>query len=104
MIDPPASLDELVKQDERDEELRETARPPESTHMRPRSNASSRGRLKIPRSGARSASRSNSTISMHETCWNYGPDCPPQAENRCPGKARKPDGACRRPVCGNCSD
>eukprot|EP00959_Pyramimonas_sp_CCMP1952_P197667 4133995-Pyramimonas_sp.AAC.1 len=41
---------------------------------------------------------------MRETCWNYGPDCPPQAENRCPGKARKPEGACRRPVFRNCSD
>eukprot|EP00959_Pyramimonas_sp_CCMP1952_P202140 4226674-Pyramimonas_sp.AAC.1 len=40
---------------------------------------------------------------MRETRWNYGPDCPLQAENRCPGKAHKPDGACRRPVCRSCS-
>eukprot|EP00959_Pyramimonas_sp_CCMP1952_P343347 7192043-Pyramimonas_sp.AAC.1 len=41
---------------------------------------------------------------MRETCWHYGPNCPPQAENRCPGKARKPEGAGRRPACRYCSD
>eukprot|EP00959_Pyramimonas_sp_CCMP1952_P190677 3987965-Pyramimonas_sp.AAC.1 len=40
---------------------------------------------------------------MREACWNYCPNCSPQAENRCPGKARKPEGACRRPVCRCCS-
>eukprot|EP00959_Pyramimonas_sp_CCMP1952_P288164 6026051-Pyramimonas_sp.AAC.1 len=57
----------------------------------------------MPRSGARYTSRSNSTISMRETCWNHGPNWSPQAESRCPGKARKPERACRRPVCRYCS-
>eukprot|EP00959_Pyramimonas_sp_CCMP1952_P177879 3717699-Pyramimonas_sp.AAC.1 len=104
MVEHPASLNERIRQDERDEGLREVPKPPQCTYTRPRSNASSRGRPKMPRSGARSASSSNSTISMLETCWNCGPDCTPQAESRCPGKAHKPDGACRRPVCKSCSD
>eukprot|EP00959_Pyramimonas_sp_CCMP1952_P411685 8627371-Pyramimonas_sp.AAC.1 len=58
----------------------------------------------MPRSGARSTSRSNSAISTREARWNRGPDCPPRAENRCPGKAHKQDGPCKRPVRGNCSD
>eukprot|EP00959_Pyramimonas_sp_CCMP1952_P461404 9481522-Pyramimonas_sp.AAC.1 len=41
---------------------------------------------------------------MREACWNRGPDCPPRAESRCPGKAHKQGGPCKRPVCGNCSD
>eukprot|EP00959_Pyramimonas_sp_CCMP1952_P092810 1942141-Pyramimonas_sp.AAC.1 len=41
---------------------------------------------------------------MREACWNRGPDCPPLAESRRPGKARKQGGPCKRPVCGNCSD
>eukprot|EP00959_Pyramimonas_sp_CCMP1952_P474651 9503786-Pyramimonas_sp.AAC.1 len=51
----------------------------------------------MPRAGARSTSRSNSNISMMETCWNWNLDCAPQAESRCPGKANKPEGACRHP-------
>eukprot|EP00959_Pyramimonas_sp_CCMP1952_P217521 4549148-Pyramimonas_sp.AAC.1 len=43
LIEPPASLSELLRHDERDEELREVPKPPESTRPRPRSNASSRG-------------------------------------------------------------
>eukprot|EP00959_Pyramimonas_sp_CCMP1952_P081801 1708630-Pyramimonas_sp.AAC.1 len=50
MFDPPASLPELVEQDARGEALREVAEPPGSTHVRPGSSASSRGRPKIPRS------------------------------------------------------
>eukprot|EP00959_Pyramimonas_sp_CCMP1952_P178811 3737770-Pyramimonas_sp.AAC.1 len=92
MLNPPASFNELVRQGERDEELREVAKPLESTHVRPRSSASSRGRPEIPRSGARSISRSNSAVPMREVCWNRGPDCPPQAESRCPGKAHKQGG------------
>eukprot|EP00959_Pyramimonas_sp_CCMP1952_P291083 6089137-Pyramimonas_sp.AAC.1 len=60
MVEQPASYTELIRQDERDEELREVPKPPEGTFVRPRSNASSRGSPKIPRSGARSISRSNS--------------------------------------------
>eukprot|EP00959_Pyramimonas_sp_CCMP1952_P232181 4852265-Pyramimonas_sp.AAC.1 len=104
MVEHPASLNELMRQDERNEGLREVPEPPECTRARPRSNASSRGGPKMPRSGARYASRSNSTISMLDTCWNWGPDCAPQAESRCPGNARMPGGACRRPVCKNYSD
>eukprot|EP00959_Pyramimonas_sp_CCMP1952_P161616 3379454-Pyramimonas_sp.AAC.1 len=59
MVEQPASYTELIRQDERDEELRGAPKPPESTCTRPGSNASSRGNLKIPRSGARSASKSN---------------------------------------------
>eukprot|EP00959_Pyramimonas_sp_CCMP1952_P123475 2581406-Pyramimonas_sp.AAC.1 len=98
MVGQPASYTELIRQDERDEELREVPNPPESTFVRPRSNASSRGRPKMPRSGAISTSRSNSNISMMETCWNWNFDCAPQAESRCPCKANKPEGACRHPV------
>eukprot|EP00959_Pyramimonas_sp_CCMP1952_P400764 8397809-Pyramimonas_sp.AAC.1 len=61
--------------------------------VRPRSDASSRGRPKIPRSGARSTSRSNSTVSMMEARWNPNPNCAPQAESSCPGKASRPEGA-----------
>eukprot|EP00959_Pyramimonas_sp_CCMP1952_P030584 641219-Pyramimonas_sp.AAC.1 len=39
-----------------------------------------------------------------EVCWNPTPGCASQAENRCPGKASEPEGACRNPVCRNCSD
>eukprot|EP00959_Pyramimonas_sp_CCMP1952_P328931 6886641-Pyramimonas_sp.AAC.1 len=38
MFDPPASLPELVEQDERDEALREVAKPLESTGEGPRSH------------------------------------------------------------------
>eukprot|EP00959_Pyramimonas_sp_CCMP1952_P142853 2990617-Pyramimonas_sp.AAC.1 len=59
MVGQPASCTELIKQDERDEELLDVPKPPESAFVRPRSNASSRGRPNIPRSGARPTSRSN---------------------------------------------
>eukprot|EP00959_Pyramimonas_sp_CCMP1952_P372841 7807539-Pyramimonas_sp.AAC.1 len=39
-----------------------------------------------------------------ETCWSPNVDCAPQAECRCPGKANKPEGACRHPVCKSCSE
>eukprot|EP00959_Pyramimonas_sp_CCMP1952_P018775 396769-Pyramimonas_sp.AAC.1 len=39
-----------------------------------------------------------------EACWNPNPDCAPQAESRCPGKANGPEGACRNPVRKSCSD
>eukprot|EP00959_Pyramimonas_sp_CCMP1952_P092252 1931339-Pyramimonas_sp.AAC.1 len=45
----------------------------------------------MPRSGARSTSRSNSTASMMEACWNPNPECAPQAESRYPGKANRPE-------------
>eukprot|EP00959_Pyramimonas_sp_CCMP1952_P429349 8992219-Pyramimonas_sp.AAC.1 len=84
MVGQPASCTELINQDERDEELLEVPKPRESALVRPRSNTSSRGRPKIPRSGARSTSRSNSTISIMEARWNPNLDCAPQAEGRCP--------------------
>eukprot|EP00959_Pyramimonas_sp_CCMP1952_P416215 8720465-Pyramimonas_sp.AAC.1 len=93
MVGQPASYTELITQDEKDEELLDVLNPPENTFVRPRSNASSRERPKIPRSGARSTSRRNSTISMAEACWNPNPNCALQAESRCPGKANKPEGA-----------
>eukprot|EP00959_Pyramimonas_sp_CCMP1952_P239553 5006563-Pyramimonas_sp.AAC.1 len=95
MVGQPASCTELILQDTRDEGLLDVPKPPESIFVRPRSNASSRGRPKIPRPGARSTSRSNSTISIAEACWNPNVDCAPQAEIRCPGKAGRPEGACR---------
>eukprot|EP00959_Pyramimonas_sp_CCMP1952_P213228 4461449-Pyramimonas_sp.AAC.1 len=104
MVGQPASCTGLIRQDEGDEELREVPRPPESTFVRPPSNTSSRGRPNMPRSGARSTSRSNSNISMIDTCWNWNSDCKPQAESRCLGKANKPEGACRHPVCKSCSE
>eukprot|EP00959_Pyramimonas_sp_CCMP1952_P421711 8834413-Pyramimonas_sp.AAC.1 len=58
----------------------------------------------MPRSGARSASRSNSTVSIMEARWNPNPNCAPQAESRCPGQANWSEGACRNPVCKSCSD
>eukprot|EP00959_Pyramimonas_sp_CCMP1952_P125817 2631099-Pyramimonas_sp.AAC.1 len=91
MVGQPASYTELIRQDERDEGLLEVPKPPESTFVRPRSNASSRGRPQMPRSGARSTSRSNSNISMMETCCNWNSDCAPKAESRCPGKANEPE-------------
>eukprot|EP00959_Pyramimonas_sp_CCMP1952_P375369 7861956-Pyramimonas_sp.AAC.1 len=63
MVGQPASYTELIRQDERDEELLEVPKPPE---------------------GARSTSRSNSNISIMETCWNPNVDIAPQAESRCP--------------------
>eukprot|EP00959_Pyramimonas_sp_CCMP1952_P199337 4169697-Pyramimonas_sp.AAC.1 len=39
-----------------------------------------------------------------EVCWNPTPGCAHQAENRCPGKANQPEGACRNPACRNCSN
>eukprot|EP00959_Pyramimonas_sp_CCMP1952_P085712 1792945-Pyramimonas_sp.AAC.1 len=39
-----------------------------------------------------------------EARWNPNPGCAPQAENGCPGKANKPEGACRNPACRSCSD
>eukprot|EP00959_Pyramimonas_sp_CCMP1952_P434890 9106207-Pyramimonas_sp.AAC.1 len=39
-----------------------------------------------------------------ETCWDPNPDCAPRAESRCPGKANRPEGACRNPVRKNCPD
>eukprot|EP00959_Pyramimonas_sp_CCMP1952_P216879 4535549-Pyramimonas_sp.AAC.1 len=41
---------------------------------------------------------------MRESCWNAGPTCPTRAGNRRPGKARKPGGSRRRPVCSQCSN
>eukprot|EP00959_Pyramimonas_sp_CCMP1952_P098128 2051225-Pyramimonas_sp.AAC.1 len=41
---------------------------------------------------------------MREARWIPGPNCPPQAENRCPGKAHKQGEPCKRPVRGHCSD
>eukprot|EP00959_Pyramimonas_sp_CCMP1952_P264099 5522580-Pyramimonas_sp.AAC.1 len=35
-----------------------------------------------------------------EVCWNPNPGCAPQAENKCPGKANKPEGACRHQCAG----
>eukprot|EP00959_Pyramimonas_sp_CCMP1952_P059920 1251596-Pyramimonas_sp.AAC.1 len=93
MVGQPASYTELIRQDERDEELREVPRPTEIW-----------GRPNVPRSGARSTSSSNINISMIDTCWNWNSDCAPQAESRCPGKANKPEGACRHPVCKSCSE
>eukprot|EP00959_Pyramimonas_sp_CCMP1952_P449318 9408046-Pyramimonas_sp.AAC.1 len=40
---------------------------------------------------------------MREARWDQGPGCPPKAECRCPGKARKAGGPCRRPARGDCS-
>eukprot|EP00959_Pyramimonas_sp_CCMP1952_P199721 4177588-Pyramimonas_sp.AAC.1 len=57
---------QLFKRDEKDEELQNAPKPPGSIFARPRSNASSWGRPKMPRSGARSTSRSKSTVSMME--------------------------------------
>eukprot|EP00959_Pyramimonas_sp_CCMP1952_P451903 9461703-Pyramimonas_sp.AAC.1 len=39
-----------------------------------------------------------------EACWNPNLICAPQAESRCPGKADRPEGACRHPACKSCSD
>eukprot|EP00959_Pyramimonas_sp_CCMP1952_P072086 1505544-Pyramimonas_sp.AAC.1 len=64
MVGQPASCTELITQDEKDEELLDVPTPPEKTFVRPVSNASSRGRPKIPSSGARYTSRINSAISM----------------------------------------
>eukprot|EP00959_Pyramimonas_sp_CCMP1952_P089688 1876252-Pyramimonas_sp.AAC.1 len=104
MVGQPASYTELITQDGGDEELRDVPKPPESTFVRPRSTASSWGRPRILRSGARSTSRSNSTISIMEACWGPNVDCTPQADSRCLGKAYRPEGACRHPGCKSCSE
>eukprot|EP00959_Pyramimonas_sp_CCMP1952_P307427 6434862-Pyramimonas_sp.AAC.1 len=104
MVGQPATYAQLIAQDGKDEEFLNAPKPPENMFVRPRSNASSRGRPKIPRSGARSTSRSNSTVSMAEARWNPNPNCAPQAESGCPGKATRPEGACKNPACKSCSD
>eukprot|EP00959_Pyramimonas_sp_CCMP1952_P151398 3168017-Pyramimonas_sp.AAC.1 len=49
------------------------------------------------------SNRSAGSFSARGGCWNAGPTCPSRAENRCPGKARKPGGSCRRLACSQCS-
>eukprot|EP00959_Pyramimonas_sp_CCMP1952_P007307 153136-Pyramimonas_sp.AAC.1 len=93
MVGQPATYAERIAQDEKDEELLNAPKPPESIFTRPRSNASSWGRPNIQRAGARPTSRSNSAVSMMGARWIPNPGCAPQAESRCPGKANRPEGA-----------
>ena len=101
---------ELVERDEQDEAAAQPSEPRAAVGHSPsesRGSRSERGRARPPRSGARSgsrqSSRSMSTVSVRVACWDPGPNCPPTAENRCPGKAHKPGGPCGRPVCNACS-
>eukprot|EP00959_Pyramimonas_sp_CCMP1952_P435161 9112045-Pyramimonas_sp.AAC.1 len=54
MVGQPATYAQLITQDEKDEEFSNAPKPPENTFVRPKSNASSRRRPKMPRSWARS--------------------------------------------------
>eukprot|EP00959_Pyramimonas_sp_CCMP1952_P336214 7040183-Pyramimonas_sp.AAC.2 len=56
----------------------------------PRAGRSSSRGFFVLNSPRMSSNRTVGSFSMREGCWNAGPTCLTRAENRCPGKARKP--------------